>query len=211
MAKSKTAGAGSHEKVQALSQMIKDLERQLDQLLEINEAVEKERDTERRLRTRAEQKATVGVQEAQDRADRHALEAEALKAETLELEAERSRLASENERLKRALVKERTDEEDRRRLVEQLRASREDTLAELETLEAQFDQAMKIIAEQKTAASVLQEERKVMAARLKVLQERLNELEDENTMLTSESEESRRTLQVIRRSLTEAYLKRVSE
>ena len=41
MAKSKTAGAGSHEKVQALSQMIKDLERQLDQLLEINEAVEK--------------------------------------------------------------------------------------------------------------------------------------------------------------------------
>jgi chromosome segregation ATPase len=211
MTKTPSTVEASKEKVTALSEMIKDLERQLDQLLAINEEVEKERDTERKLRIRAEEKTTTGLEEATERADRHAMEAQALRAETTALHGERVRLATEVDRLKRELTKESEEGENLRRQLGQLRASREDALAELQTLESQFERAMKIIAEQKVAAQVLDEERKDLAGRIKLLQERLNELESENASLTSESEESRRTLQVIRRSLTEAYLKRTGE
>jgi chromosome segregation ATPase len=211
MTKTGSTVDASKEKVQALSEMIKDLERQLDQLLAINQAVEKERDTERKLRIQAQEKLTAGLEDAAERADRNAMDAQALRSETAALQDERMRLSTEVEHLKREHNKQNEELEDLRRQLGQLRGSREDTLAELQTLESQFERAMKIITEQKVAAQVLDEERKDLTGRIKLLQERLNELESENASLTSESEESRRTLAVIRRSLTEAYLKRSGE
>ena len=193
----------SSETVQTLSRMIKDLEEQLDRMLEINEALETEVGEERRRRIELEQ-ALKEKDRALEHADEEAAAVEDLRAQVAHLEGDRGRLAASIEEIGRQLAG--AEGENRKLLqgAERLRAERDDLLEELQTVETQFNHAMEMVSDLRTRLTVLGEERDAFKGRLKVMDDKLRGTEEERDALLAEVEESRKALEEIRRSLAEA-------
>ncbi len=193
----------SSETVLTLSKMIKDLEDQLDRMLAINQAMESDLVGERKQRGEIEREIDRLTEELRQ-AGQEAAGSEDLRAEIDHLTNERSRLASTIEELGRQLAS--TEEENRKlsRLEERLCAERDDSIEELQSVEAQFDRAMEMVADLRTRLVVLSEERDAFKGRMKMMEEKLRETEEERDALLAEVEESRVALEDIRRSLVDA-------
>jgi chromosome segregation ATPase len=193
----------SSDTVQTLSRMIKDLEEQLDRMLEINESLEREVQEERRRRAELEQ-ALRERDKALEQADQDSAAVEDLRAQVAHLEGDRARLAASIEEIGRQLA---GAEGENRKLVqgaERVRTERDDMLEELQTIETQFNHAMEMVGDLRTRLTVLGEERDAFKGRLKVMDEKLRATEEERDALLAEVDESRKALEEIRRSLAEA-------
>jgi chromosome segregation ATPase len=193
----------SQETVQNLSRMIKDLEGQLERMLGINAAVERELENERKRRKGLEREVTA-LEEQVRRAEQAAAVVDDLKSEINYITNERSRLAATIEELGRHLAE--TEQENRRYpgQVERLRAERQDALEELQSVETQFERAMEMLADLRTRLAVIVEERDAIKGRMRLISEKLAETEEERDALLAEVEESRKALEEIRRSLADA-------
>jgi len=196
-------GAPPFETVQALSDMIKDLERQLDRVIGINDALEKDLEAERKRRGDLERRVEDMLAELRN-AEAEAARREDLLAEINQLNDERSQLARTVEDLGQKLARAEKEREKHESQSDRLRAGRADALDELQSVEAQFERAMRVVTDLKTRLSVTSEECDALRGRLKVLEEQSHRTESERDSLLTEVEESRAALEEIRRSLVDA-------
>ena len=90
------------------------------------------------------------------------------------------------------------------RVSERMRAERDDSLEELQSVEAQFDRAMDIVADLRSRLATLGEERDALVARTKVVESQLQMVEEQRNSLKLEVDDSRKALDEIRRQVAEA-------
>jgi chromosome segregation ATPase len=172
-------------------------------MLEINEALEKDLEREKKKTTMVEQERGL-LQEQAQRMERELASLDDLRAEIGDLGQERVRLAAIIEEAGRQAVEAEHENRKLERLAERMRAERDDALEEVQSLEAQFDHAMEMVADLKTRVATFAEEREALAGRLKVIEAQLGAVEDQRDALKSEVDESRRALDEIRRQVADA-------
>lgn len=192
-----------NETVQTLSQMIKDLEKQLENMLEVNEALE--RDLEK------EKKKTADIAEERDalkdqvkQTEEEIISFEDLRAEVGHLGNERSRLAAMIEELGQQLADAAQENMKLDRTAERMRVERDDAIEELQSVEVQFDRAMEMATDLKARVITLAEERDELVGQIKVAQSQLQMTEEQRDSLRSEVDESRKALEEIRREVADA-------
>ncbi len=189
--------------VQALSNMIKDLEEQLDRMIAINEAIEKDLANERGRRAELEQKLDETTNQLK-RVEQETATSDDLQAELAHLKGERSRLADTVDTLRSQLEAEQEKTASQARIIERLRASREDALTEVDSVEAQFQRAMELVADLKTRLAIVTEDYEAIRGQVRANDDKLLRIERERDALLAEVEESRTALDDIRRSLVDA-------
>jgi chromosome segregation ATPase len=183
--------------------MIRDLEEQLDRMLETNDALKYELETERKSRAELE-KSTQELQETIRRGEQEVAAKDNLVAEIGQLHNERSRLTSSLQELERRLAELERDSKSQASLIKRLHAAQADALEEVQSVESQFERAMRMVSQLRAQVAVLTEERDAFGARLRVSDDNLAELKAERDALGVEVEQSRGALDEIRRSLADA-------
>jgi uncharacterized coiled-coil DUF342 family protein len=192
--------AGLSKEVQTLTTVIKQLEEQLDQMMVTNEALRKDLHDDRARRLALEEKVDE-LHEQLRRSERQAADRDNLLAEVKHLNHERARLASSaralGDQYKELLEKQKADA----KRTEQLRAAHTDAVDEVQSVEAQFENAMQVIAQLRTQLSVACEERDQQIARAKNTERQLEDVREERDVVVAEVEQSRAALDEIRQSL----------
>jgi chromosome segregation protein len=192
--------AGLSKEVHTLTTVIKQLEEQLDQMMVTNEALRKDLHDDRARRLALEEKVDAAHEQLR-RSERQVADRDNLLAEVKHLNQERARLASSARALAdqhKQLVEEQKAEA---RKIEQLRAAHGDAVEEVQSVEAQFENAMQVISQLRAQLSVACEERDQQIARAKNTEALLEELRHERDGLVAEVEQSRAALDEIRQSL----------
>lgn len=197
--------AMSSETVQTLSRMIKDLEDQLERMLAINDAIEKDLSKEQQRRVELE-RTVEDFEKKMLEKEQESANLEDLQTEVSHLTNERARLAATIEELGRQLSA--TEQENRKlaRQAERQRVEREDAQEELESVETQFNRAMEMVTDLRTRLAVFGEERDALKGRLRLAEEKVVQLEAERDSLLTEVDESKQALEEIRRSLVDACI-----
>lgn len=195
----------SSETVQTLSRMIKDLEDQLERMLAINDAIEKDLSKEQQRRVELE-RTLADFEKKMLEKEQEAATLEDMQTEVSHLTTERSRLAATIEELGRQLSATEQENQKLARQVERQRVEREDALEELDSVEAQFNRAMEMVTDLRTRLTVFGEERDALKGRLRLAEERVGQLEAERDSLLTEVDESKQALEEIRRSLVDACI-----
>ena len=201
----KAGGPLLQDTVQTLSRMIRDLEKQLERMLEINDALEKDLEKERNKTIKSEQDSGL-LKEKIRRLEQELATLEDLRAEIGHLEQERTRMAAIIEEAGRQAVEAEHENRKLERVAERMRVERDDSIEEVRSLEAQFDHAVEIVADLKTRVATFAEERDALAGRLKVIEAQLQSAEQQRDVLKNEVDESRRALDEIRRQVADACL-----
>jgi uncharacterized coiled-coil DUF342 family protein len=196
---------GLSKEVHTLTSVIKQLEEQLDQMMATNETLRKDQQDElaRRmtLETRVEE-----LQEMLRRSERQAAEKDNLIGEVKHVNQERARLAASMRELGDRL-KELTEQHDGdAKKIERLRAAHADALEEVQSVEAQFERAIQVVAQTRAQLSIALEERDQHSARARNGEALLAELRHERDSLVTEVEQSRAALDEIRQSLIDEGL-----
>lgn len=192
-----------NETVQTLSQMIKDLERQLENMLEVNEALERDLEWEKRKTLEVAQERDE-LKEQVRRYEEERISIEDLRAEIGHLEHERSRLAATVEEIGHQLAEAAQENTKLDKLVERMRLERDDAVEELQSVEVQFDRAMELVTDLKARVTTLAEERNEVVNQLKAAGSQLQMTEEQRDALRKEVDESRRALEEIRREVADA-------
>lgn len=205
-ARSRGGGAAAlASEMRTLSGMIEDLEAQLDRMLATNEALKRDLDQEREAR--ADLDGTLdGLRENLERSEGEAAEREGLTVEVNHLNQERTRLATTVTGLEQRLADTQKEVQRQALLTERLRSARADAVEDVQSTEAQFEGAMQMVADLRTQLLVMTEERDTVTGRLRMTADQLSETRQERDGLLSDFEESRASLDEIRRSLAEACL-----
>jgi len=191
--------------MRTLSGMIEDLEGQLDRMMATNEALKRDLDNERGAR--ADLDGTLDeLRESLQRSEREAAEREGLAVEVNHLNQERTRLATTVTGLEQRLTDAQLDVRRQAAAAERLRSARADAVEDVQSTETQFDGAMQMVADLRAQLLVMTEERDTLGGRLRMTGEQLAEAQRERDGLLSDFEESRASLDDIRRSLAEACL-----
>lgn len=193
----------STETVQTLSKMIKELEDQLDRMLAINDALEKDVAQERKQRVDLERKLD-GLETRLLETEQSASSIEDLQAEVAHLNSERSKLATTVEELGRQISDTTKENRQLAAMADRMRAERDDALEELSSVEAQFERAMEMVTDLRTRLEVLAEERDALKGRHKMLEQQLAHAEQERDSMLAEVDDSKKALEEIRRSLVDA-------
>ena len=195
-------GSVSHE-MRTLSDVIRNLEDQLDAMIASNDALKQELEQERERRLALEDQLAE-LRQRLRRAEQEAAGRENLSAEAQHANLERSRLATQLREAQEALEQEQRARRAERSASERLRAAREDTLEELASVESQFERAMGMVADAQAKLAIANEEREALEGRLQITEDRLRQAETERDYLLGEVEQSRAALDDIRRSLVDA-------
>lgn len=198
----KSEGILLHDTISTLSTMIKDLEKQLSKMIEINDALENDVENERLKKTEVIRERDA-LKERLFQAEEDLASTEDLKVEIGHLERERARLASTIEGFGTQLAESEKENRKLERLTDRLHLERDDTLEELHSVETQFERAMEMVSDFKIRISTIAEERDALVSRLKVVESQLQQAENQRDSLKSEVEESRRALEEIRRSVAD--------
>lgn len=189
----------------ALARIVRDLEAQLDRVLETNDVLKQELDAERKRRLSLERTVDDLHKELEHR-DVDAAATQNQLSELDQLRAERTRLAAElreaRTKLDDVVRAQHRDEE----LVGRLRRAREEALEEVQSVERQFDRAMHLVDDLRARLAVLGEERDALEGQLMVVEQKLLAVEDERDLVRQEVRESRAALDEIRRALVDACI-----
>ncbi len=197
------SGPPAPRAVHALSDVIRDLEGQLDRMISMNDAVKKDLAAERSRRLELERTAD-DLTAKLHRAQRDAASSEDLLTELAHLRDERSRLAREADVMRRKLDDAQQERRSHGAVVERLRAGRADALEDLQSVESQFECAMQLVADLRARVEGVSEGHDALQRQLLATDERLRRMEKERDSLQIDVEESRAALDDIRRSLVEA-------
>jgi chromosome segregation ATPase len=198
-----TAPENLASEMNTLAGMIKDLEDQLDRVVANNEALSKDLEAERKRRIELE--STVGELKEQLRRNEHEVASkDNLRAELSHLDSERTRLMNLVRELNQKVEEANEGLRTQAGVIKRLRAARSDAIEEVQSVESQFDQAMRMVADAKAQIVVLREERNGLDARIKRTEDKLAQVLEERDGLIAEVDESRSALDEIRRSLADA-------
>ena len=202
--RSRRAGAGNlTTELHRLTSMIRELEEQLDRVIETN--AELRRDLEQERSTRQERQAKVDdLRDRLERSEREAAANESISAEAARLHEERAEMAETVRDLRERLANAQDAARHQAKLVERYRAGHENGIDEVRSVEAQFERAMEMVAEAAAKVVMVQEERDAALGRMRLMEEHLRAAQQEQDDLLHEVEESRGALDEIRRSLSSA-------
>lgn len=197
------ARAAVAKQMHTLTDVIRDLEDQLDRMMATNDALKQDLEQERKRRGDLEGKLE-SLKQTLRRSEQEAIGKESLSAEVSHLKQERARLSAALREL--TVEVEQRDEELKRSgsLVDQLRAARSDTIEELGSVESQFERAMQMVAEAKAQILILNEERDALRGRVALTEDKYRQALRERDALVDEVHESRAALDDISRSLSMA-------
>ncbi|RLB48387.1 MAG: hypothetical protein DRJ42_23360 [Deltaproteobacteria bacterium] len=201
---SRRSGTGNlTNELHRLTSMIRELEEQLDRVIETNGELRREVQTERETR----QDAQVTVNDLRDRLERSEREAaanESLAAEVGQLNQERTQAAELIRGLREKLEAAEDDVNHQTKLVSRYRVGHENAIEEVRSVEVQFERAMEMVAEAAAKVVMVQEERDAVTGRLRMIEEQLRASHQEQDDLLREVDDSRAALDDIRRSLSSA-------
>jgi chromosome segregation ATPase len=192
-----------HDTVGTLSRMVKELEKQLERMLSINNALEADLEKERK-RTSLVEKERDDIREKYSRIEQELTTLEDLRAEIDHLVHDRGVMAGTIEELGRQLAESEQEHRNAEQLISRVSAERDDAVEELLTVEDQFDRAMKLVSDLKIRLTSLDEERNSLVARIKALESQLHLSETQREALKAEVEESQKALDDIRRQVADA-------
>src|SRR5690606_9244026 len=153
-----TSTTGLPSEVQTFARMIGDLEEQLDRMLATNDALSKDLADERAKRVELEGTVTE-LEQRLRREERDADARESLRAEINHLAHERSKLIANVREISARVTEVEQENQRQAGVIERLRAARADALEDVKTVEAQFEHAMRLVADARAQLTVLKEER----------------------------------------------------
>jgi chromosome segregation ATPase len=183
--------------------MIRELEEQLDRVIETNGVLRRELEQERK--TRHELQGDVDdLRDRLERSEREAAANESLTAEIAQLHEERTRTSEVIRELREHLQAAEDQAMHHAKLVDRYRAAHETTIDEVRSVETQFERAMEMVAEAAAKVVMVEEERDALAGRLRLTEEQLRSSYREQDDVLREVDESRAALDEIRRSLSNA-------
>lgn len=191
------------DELHRLTSMIRELEEQLDRLIETNAELRRELENERQTR----QGLQGNVDDLRDRLERSEREAaanESVASEIAHLQKERVRMAEVTRDLHKQHRSAADQAKHQANLVKRYRAGHENAVEEVRSVEAQFERAMEIVAEAAAKVVMVEEERDAVMGRLRLIEEELRASHQEQDDLLREVDESRAALDEIRRSLSSA-------
>jgi len=206
MTKNSATGHGPPDLSQemgTLSTVIRDLEEQLNRMMGANDALKKDLQAERTRRIALEGKVSELHEQARQ-AEGEMAAKETLLAEITHLTHERTRLSSQSQELTRRLSEAEQAKAQSQESCQRLSAAKDDALQEIQSVEAQFERAMLMVAHVRAQLVVANEGREALASRLSASDERLELTQQERDALLLEVEQSRAALGEIRRSLVDA-------
>jgi uncharacterized coiled-coil DUF342 family protein len=198
------AGGLSRE-VHTLTTVIKQLEEQLDQMMAANDALRKDQEDER-ARNLTLQSKVDELHDRLQRSEKQVVDKENLVAEVKHLNLERARLGASERELGAKLADMEQQRDRELRLVERLRAAHVDAVDDVQSVEAQFERAMQLVAQTRAQLTIAGEERDQLGLRAKAQEAQVAQLRQERDALLAEVEQSRAALDEIRRSLVDACL-----
>lgn len=188
----------------SLNGSIRQIEEQLERMLLANEALRQDLENERNRR--------LGLEDQRDQlrdklrlAESEDANRENLLGELNYLNRERARLAAEVRQLTQRVAAEQDKRDKQARMLEQLRAARDESLEEVLAVESQFERALQVVTHLQAQLSSALDERDTLTARLRAARAQLDELREERDALIAEVEQSKAALDEIRRSLVEAF------
>ncbi|MDH5673409.1 MAG: hypothetical protein OEZ06_14745 [Myxococcales bacterium] len=191
--------------MQSVTAMIRDLEDQLDRMLESNGALKEDLESERKRRVGLE-RSVAELEQTIRRNEQEIAAKDNLMAEVGHLNNERSQLMARVRELEVQLTEAERSIQNSGGLEKRLRAAREQAIEEVQSVEGQFERAMRMVTQLRAQVAVLAEERDAFGGRLRVAEESLHQLQAERDALSSEVEQSRGALDEIRRSLADAVV-----
>ena len=194
--------AGLSKEVHTLTKVIKQLEEQLDQMMATNEALRKDLHDERARRLGLEEKVDE-LRETVRRSERQAADKDNLLTEVKHVNHERARVAASARELGERCKELMSQQEADAKKIERLRAAHGDAIEEVQSVEAQFERAMQVIAQTRAQLAIACEERDQQSLRAKTSEASLAELRQERDALVAEVEQSRAALDEIRQSLAD--------
>jgi chromosome segregation ATPase len=195
-------GPALSKEVHTLTAVIKQLEEQLEQMVATNAALRKDYQDERARRLALEEKVEQ-LNEALRRSERQGADKENLLAEVKHANQERARLNASTRELGERLKELVQQQETETKKVERLRAAHADALEEVQSVEAQFERAMQVVAQTRAQLAIASEERDQHSLRARNNEVLLKELRQERDALVAEVEQSRAALDEIRQSLVD--------
>jgi uncharacterized coiled-coil DUF342 family protein len=205
------AGAGGLSKeVHTLTKVIKQLEEQLDQMMATNEALRKDLHDERARRLALEEKVDE-LRENVRRTERQAADRDNLLTEVKHVNQERARVSASARELGERYKELAAQQEADGKKIERLRTAHADAIEEVQSVEAQFERAMQVIAQTRAQLAIASEERDQQSLRAKTSEASLSDLRQERDALVAEVEQSRAALDEIRQSLADEFASRDDE
>lgn len=186
-----------------LSTVIRDLEEQLNRMMGANDALKKDLEAERARRVALEGKVAE-LHEQVRRTEGEVAAKETLLAEITHLTHERTRLSAQTQDLTRRVTEAEQAKAHSQETCQRLSAAKDDALQEIQSVEAQFERAMLMVAHVRAQLVVANEGREALTSRLESTEERLEMMQQERDSLMLEVEQSRAALGEIRRSLVDA-------
>lgn len=188
--------------LQRLTSMIRELEDQLDRLIEVNSGLRTDLEGERERGGRL----STTVDELRDRlvrSERENAASEGLEGEIQHLNEERRVMTEAARTRAEQLEIARAEATNQASLVTRYRAARDNALEDLRSVEAQFERAMALVAEKTAAVLMVREERDAFAKRLRLAEDQMRATHEDHDELLREVDESRAALDEIRRSLSD--------
>jgi chromosome segregation ATPase len=198
------------KEVHTLTAVIKQLEEQLEQMMGANAALRKDYQDERARRLTLEEKVNE-LNEGLRRSERQSADKENLLAEVKHVNQERARLNTSARELGERLKDLAQQQEGEAKKIERLRAAHADAIEEVQSVEAQFERAMQVIAQTRAQLAIACEERDQHSARARNSETLVKELRQERDTLVAEVEQSRAALDEIRQSLVDVVASRGEE
>lgn len=202
--------AGLSKEVHTLTKVIKQLEEQLDQMMATNEALRKDLHDERARRLALEEKVDE-LRDSVRRSERQAADKDNLLTEVKHVNQERARVAASARELGERCKELMSQQEADGKKIERLRGAHADAIDEVQSVEAQFERAMQVIAQTRAQLAIACEERDQQGLRAKTSEASLGELRQERDALVAEVEQSRAALDEIRQSLADEFATREGE
>ena len=188
------------DSVAGIYEMVKDLEVQLNHMITINEAGERELESARKAQRQLEAERN----ELKRRVDKMGLDAQS----SAELREELRHMTRENERLveqmRAAQAQAQRLQQARDQVVSgtaRLQSERDELAEEVDCLEAQMDETEKVLQRQRTELLRAREARQQQTLRIELIEQRLHVVTDERNALRQELNESRSALEEIKRSI----------
>jgi chromosome segregation ATPase len=201
---------GLSREVHTLTKVIKQLEEQLDQMMATNEALRKDLHDERARRLALEERVDE-LRESVRRSERQAADRDNLLTEVKHVNQERARVTASARELGERCKELVTQQEADAKKIERLRVAHADAIEEVQSVEAQFERAMQVIAQTRAQLTIAAEERDQQGLRAKTSEASLSDLRQERDALVAEVEQSRAALDEIRQSLADEFASRDDE
>ena len=188
------------DSVKGLYEMVKDLEVQLNHMVSINEAAERDLEAARRSQ-RSLEKERGDLMRKIEKMELDAQSGADLKEELRHMTHENERVVEELRKATEDAARQKQQSTDSGSLIAQLHKEGADLREEIECLEAQLSQATQYMQALREDSAKIREARERETRKVELVEQRLHVVTEERDALKQELNESRSALEEIKRSI----------